>query len=245
MSPSLRLGLCRGRARGRSAGGGGATGSTRSTAAPCSPEVGRAGRAVVVVTAQPTAGTVLDPRAGRDPLVPRAGAVDERVQLELHAGRSPPQGAVLDALVVVHASARARRTDSTSAAGSATAASMSSCKVDEWTQIGRRGGLGGLADRLRAWLERSIAPGLGGERRAVLEGIVLGDELAALAGAEARLPGVRAVPHPGGVGPERRAGRGRRAPARVAPRRRADGSASSARSRRSARTCSRSARRRR
>jgi competence protein ComEC len=35
--------------------------------------------------------------------------------------------------------------------------------------------MGGLADRLRAWLERSIAPGLGGERRAVLEGIVLGD----------------------------------------------------------------------
>ena len=48
-------------------------------------------------------------------------------------------------------------------------------RVDEWTQIGKRGGLGGLADRLRAWLERSIAPGLGGERRAVLEGIVLGD----------------------------------------------------------------------
>ena len=49
-------------------------------------------------------------------------------------------------------------------------------RVDEWTQVGRRGGLGGVADRLRAWLGRSIAPGLAGERRAVLEGIVLGDD---------------------------------------------------------------------
>ena len=49
-------------------------------------------------------------------------------------------------------------------------------RVDEWRQIGRRGGLGGVADRLRARLARSIAPGLAGERRAVLEGIVLGDD---------------------------------------------------------------------
>ena len=48
-------------------------------------------------------------------------------------------------------------------------------RVDEWTQVGSRGGLGGVADRLHRWLGRSIAPGLAGERRAVLEGIVLGD----------------------------------------------------------------------
>ena len=48
--------------------------------------------------------------------------------------------------------------------------------VDEWKPIGRRGGLGGLADRLRRRLARAIAPGLAGERRAVLEGIVLGDD---------------------------------------------------------------------
>ena len=49
-------------------------------------------------------------------------------------------------------------------------------KVDAWHQIGVRGGLAGAADRLRAWLEASSAPGLTGERRAVLQGIVLGDE---------------------------------------------------------------------
>jgi competence protein ComEC len=35
---------------------------------------------------------------------------------------------------------------------------------------------GGLADRLHAWLARSSAPGLTGERRAVLEGVVLGED---------------------------------------------------------------------
>ena len=47
--------------------------------------------------------------------------------------------------------------------------------LDEWRQIAARGGLGGIADRLRRWLARSIAPGLSGERRSVLEGIVLGE----------------------------------------------------------------------
>jgi competence protein ComEC len=48
--------------------------------------------------------------------------------------------------------------------------------VDAWSTIGRRGGLGGLGDRLRVWLRRGSAPGLTGERRAVVEGIVLGDD---------------------------------------------------------------------
>ncbi len=136
-------------------------------------EVGRAGRAVVVVTSQPTEGR-FSIRAPGEIRSFRGRPLHERVQLELNAGRSPPQGAVLDALVVV-----------TLPSGPENGFDERTwlrhrgvhvvLKVDEWTQIGRRGGLGGLADRLRAWLERSIAPGLGGERRAVLEGIVLGD----------------------------------------------------------------------
>jgi len=35
---------------------------------------------------------------------------------------------------------------------------------------------GGIADRLHAWLARASAPGLTGERRAVLEGVVLGED---------------------------------------------------------------------
>jgi len=49
-------------------------------------------------------------------------------------------------------------------------------RVDEWHVVGRRGGLGGVGDRLRGWLRRASAPGLTGDRRAVLEGVVLGDD---------------------------------------------------------------------
>ena len=35
---------------------------------------------------------------------------------------------------------------------------------------------GGLADRLHAWLARASTPGLAGERRAVLQGVVLGED---------------------------------------------------------------------
>ena len=49
-------------------------------------------------------------------------------------------------------------------------------QVDEWKPIGKRGGLGGLADSFRRRLSRAIAPGLTGERRAVIEGVVLGDD---------------------------------------------------------------------
>ena len=39
-----------------------------------------------------------------------------------------------------------------------------------------RGGIGGLADALRRRVDRSLAPGLDGERRAVVAGVVLGED---------------------------------------------------------------------
>src|SRR5207247_6584085 len=49
-------------------------------------------------------------------------------------------------------------------------------RADRWKPVGRRAGLGGIADHIRAALAGSIAPGLHGERRGVVEGVVLGDE---------------------------------------------------------------------
>jgi competence protein ComEC len=49
-------------------------------------------------------------------------------------------------------------------------------QLDEWHLVGRRGGLGGVADALRRYLRASIARGLSGERAAVVVGVVLGDE---------------------------------------------------------------------
>jgi competence protein ComEC len=138
------------------------------------PYVGTADRALVAVT-----GPARRSRYGlRVPAQMRRYGDDvirEPVLLRLSPGRSPPQGALLELTgeirrprgpsdgfdertwlrrhgvhVVVHAS--------------------------RWRIVGRRGGLSGFADGLRARLARSMAPGLGGERHAVIAGIVLGED---------------------------------------------------------------------
>jgi competence protein ComEC len=136
-------------------------------------EVGRAGRATVVVTAPPVAGEYSIRAQGRARSF-QGRPVGEAVQLELPLGRSPPQGAILDALVVVKLPPGPKHGFDQRTWLRRRGVHVI-FKVDDWNQVGARGGLGGFADRVREWLARSIAPGLGGERRAVLEGIVLGD----------------------------------------------------------------------
>jgi len=140
-----------------------------------SPLVGRGGHALVEVTAEARPGRFAQRIPARvlrweGNVVPR-----ERAELELPLGRSPPQGALIDALVVVrqpHGPANGfdERTWLRRQGIHVV------LKVDAWTQVGRRGGLGGAGDRLRRWLARGSAPGVAGERRAVLEGILLGDD---------------------------------------------------------------------
>jgi competence protein ComEC len=86
----------------------------------------------------------------------------ERVLLELRPGRAPPQGARLSVLGVLHDESHVylRRQGI-----------HVELRADTWRIVGMRGA---LADRLHAWLERDAAHGLTGERRAVLEAIVLG-----------------------------------------------------------------------
>ncbi len=154
-------------------------GSTRLTALDRSPlraHVGEANWFLVTVTAEPRAGRFgqrLFGRARRFGTVP----LDERVELELPLGRAPPQGARIRALAVV-------KLPSAPAQGGAFDERLWLRRqgvhvvlhVDAWHVIGHRGGLGGVADRLRMWLRGASAPGVGGERRAVIEGIVLGDD---------------------------------------------------------------------
>jgi ComEC/Rec2-related protein len=102
-------------------------------------------------------------------------AVDEPVLLELPLGRAPPQGAYLELV------GRLRRPRPASHGfDERTWLRRHGVHVivaaKDWRIVGARGGLGGYADRLRAWLAGSLAPGLAGERRAVLEGIVLGED---------------------------------------------------------------------
>jgi competence protein ComEC len=136
--------------------------------------VGRAGRAVVVVTAPPRHGRYETRVAGS--LRSYAGdRVHERVELELPRGRSPPQGAIIDVLATVELP-RAPAGGFDERTWLRRHGIHVILRVDEWHRIGSRGGLGGLADGVRQGLTRSIAPRLAGERRAVLEGIVLGDD---------------------------------------------------------------------
>jgi competence protein ComEC len=99
----------------------------------------------------------------------------EPVLLELPLGRSPPQGALIEAVVTVRLP-RPPKDGFDETTWLRRHGVHVVLRADRWRQVGRRGGLGGLADRLRIALAGSIAPGLHGERRGVVEGVILGDE---------------------------------------------------------------------
>ena len=138
------------------------------------PRIGETGRAQLEVTA-PARRTPFSIRVPARVRSFRSLHLRESVLLELPPGRAPPQGGVIETAVElreprgpsdgfderrllhrrgVHVVARGR----------------------EWRLVGRRGGLAGVADRIRERLAASIAPGLAGERRAVLAGLVLGED---------------------------------------------------------------------
>ncbi len=102
-------------------------------------------------------------------------ALDEAVLLQLPLGRSPPQGAILELI------GRLKRPRGPSDGFDERKWLRRHgvhvvVRGERWRVVGHRGGLGGYADSVRAWLARSIAPGLRGERRAVLAGVVLGED---------------------------------------------------------------------
>jgi competence protein ComEC len=99
----------------------------------------------------------------------------EAVQLELPLGRSPPQGAVIEAVTTVRAP-RPPKNGFDERTWLRHQGVHVVLHADRWRMTGRRGGLGFVADRLRESLADSIAPGLRGERRGIVEGVVLGDE---------------------------------------------------------------------
>jgi len=99
----------------------------------------------------------------------------ERVLLQLPLGRSPPQGAILELRATV-AAPRGPEDGFDERGWLARRGVHVVLHGQDWRIVGRRGGIGGLSDRLRAHVARAIAPGLEGERHAVLAGIVLGED---------------------------------------------------------------------
>ena len=103
---------------------------------------------------------------------------DEPAQLELPASvRAPPQGAILEVVAEVVAP-REREPGSSydEAAYLGRKGVHAVMRASRYRVVGARGGLAGIADRIREHLAGSIAPGLSGERRALVQGIVLGEE---------------------------------------------------------------------
>ena len=101
----------------------------------------------------------------------------ESVLLELPLGRAPPQGSLLEAVTTVRLPRPAKGgfDERTWLRHQGIHVVL---RADRWRVVGRRGGLAGLGDRLRSALAHSIARGLHGPRRGVVEGVVLGDEQA-------------------------------------------------------------------
>jgi competence protein ComEC len=141
---------------------------------PLSADLDRSGDARIEITGPARHGLFAIRLPGRLRSFERA-PVDERVQLQLPLGRAPPQGALVDALVVVRAP-RGPSNGFDERTWLRRQGIHVVLHVDRWQVVGRRGGLGGIADRLRRWLERASAPGLAGERRTVIEGVLLGDD---------------------------------------------------------------------
>jgi competence protein ComEC len=139
-----------------------------------SARIGTAARMRAVVTGEPRVGAFVQRQFARVRDVEGRPA-DESVQLDLPLGRAPPQGAVISLLAVVKAP-RGPANGFDESRWLRRQGIHVVLKVDGWTVLGRRGGLGGLADRLRRWLRRASSPGLGGERRALVEGVLLGDD---------------------------------------------------------------------
>ena len=135
-------------------------------------EIGAYGDALAVVTA-PARRSRYEIRIAARVLRFRGRDVSEAVQLELPPARAPPQGAVLSLFAEVVEPEHDEDFDERTFLRRRGVHVI--LRARGFRVVGRRGGVGGLADRLRRALVRGLA-GLTGERRAVLAGVVLGED---------------------------------------------------------------------
>jgi competence protein ComEC len=158
--------------------GGWCWGSARLATLDHSELAGRAGAAAsvrVVVTGPPRSGRY-DVRAPA--LVTRFGdaSVREPVLVRLPRGRSPPQGAILEGIGQLAEPREPEDGGFDERAWLRRQGIHLVLRASNVRVVGRRGGLGGVADGVRRRLQGSVALGLSGDRAAVLEGVVLGDD---------------------------------------------------------------------
>jgi competence protein ComEC len=97
----------------------------------------------------------------------------ERVLLELPAGRAPPIGAVLD-LRAQPVPPRGPETGFDERGWLDRRGVHVVLTASRWSVVGRRGGIGGVGDRLRTHVAYALSLGTSGEREALVAGVVLG-----------------------------------------------------------------------
>jgi competence protein ComEC len=137
-------------------------------------EIGSSGSARLVTTG-PARQSEWAVRVPAEVQVFRQRRLREHVLLALPVGRSPPRGAVLEADVKV-AEPRPAENGFDERAWLARQGIHVVLKARSWRQIGRRGGLSGLGDRLRDHVEAAISRGTDGRHRGVVLGVVLGED---------------------------------------------------------------------
>jgi competence protein ComEC len=139
-------------------------------------ESGTAARALLEVTAPPRRSRY---QLRVPVLVLRYGTrgLHEAALLQLPPGRGPPQGARVSTVVTIE-QPRGPDRGFDERAWLRRQGIHVVLRADRWTPVGRRGGLGAVADRLRARIRRPLERSTAGERRAVLTGVVLGDDQA-------------------------------------------------------------------
>lgn len=137
-------------------------------------EVGEVGRAELVTVA-PARTSQYAIRVLAEVRSFRSERLRERALLVLPLGRSPPRGALLEATVRI-AEPRAERSGFDERAWLARQAAHVVLHASSWREVGRRGGIGGLGDRLRERVEHAVGRGTDGVRRGVVLGVVLGED---------------------------------------------------------------------
>jgi competence protein ComEC len=137
-------------------------------------EAGRAGRAQVVVTG-PARRSRFEVRVPAQVKSFGVRRLHEPVLLKLPPGRAPPQGSKLEVVAEIELP-RGPEEGFDERAMLKRRGIHVVLRGSSWRIVGRRGGAAGAADRLRLRLARTIAPGLHGDRRAVIAGVVLGED---------------------------------------------------------------------
>jgi hypothetical protein len=138
-------------------------------------EIGRVSSARLVVTG-PARSSPFELRVPVRVVHFGARPFNERARLDLPRGRAPPQGAIVETVAEIRRPRGPQEDGFDESSYLRRQGIHVVLSADDFRIVSRRGGLGGVADALRAFVSRGLAPGVRGERRAVIAGILLGED---------------------------------------------------------------------